>query len=120
MAHFAQLDENNQVINVVVVNNEHLLDENNVEIEALGIAHCKKHLGQDTNWVQTSYNNSFRKRYAGIGYIYDADRDVFIPPKPFNSWNLNEDTLLWEAPIPMPVDGNLYRWEETTLSWIIQ
>ena len=60
----------------------------------------------------------FRKNYAGIGYTFDAGRDAFIPPKPFNSWNLNEDTCLWEAPTPYPADGKMYRWDEDTTAWV--
>lgn len=80
------------------------------------------------SWVQTSYNTHggvhtnggvpLRKNYAGIGYSYDADRDVFIPPKPFDSWLLNEDTCLWDAPVPMPNDGGHYVWDEPTVSWV--
>ena len=78
-------------------------------------------------WIQTSYNTHggqhsnggtpLRKNYAGIGYSYDRTKDAFIPPKPFNSWTLNEDTCRWEAPTPMPVDDKLYTWDEDTLSW---
>jgi len=79
------------------------------------------------DWVQTSYNTHggqhpegrpLRKNYAGIGYTYDSDRDAFIPPKPFASWVLNEDTCLWDAPVPYPADGNKYRWDEATTSWV--
>jgi hypothetical protein len=98
MAHFAQLDENNVVTQVIVVNNNELLDENGNESEAKGIAFCQSLLGG--NWVQTSYNGNIRKNYAGIGYIYDPIRDAFIPPKPENidgiEFILNEDTCLWE------------------------
>lgn len=116
MAHFAQLDENNIVIQVIVVNNNELLDENNVEQESKGIAFCQSLLGG--NWKQTSYNGNMRKNYAGIGFTYDESRDAFISQKPFNSWILNEDTCRWEAPTPMPTDGKMYRWDEDTLSWI--
>lgn len=116
MAHFAQLDENNIVTQVIVVSNNELLDENGVEQESKGIAFCQSLLGG--NWVQTSYNGNMRKNYAGIGFTYDADRDAFIPPKPFNSWVLNEDTCRWDAPTPMPQDEKMYRWDEDTVSWI--
>lgn len=116
MAHFAQLDENNIVTQVIVVSNNELLDENGVEQEIKGIAFCQTLLGG--NWKQTSYNGNMRKNYAGIGFTYDADRDAFISPKPFNSWVLNEDTCRWEAPTPMPTDGKMYRWDEDTVSWI--
>jgi hypothetical protein len=115
MAHFAELDDNNIVKQVIVVANEELLD-NEVESEAKGIAFCQTLLGG--NWKQTSYNGNIRKNYAGIGYTYDANRDAFIAPKPFESWVLNEDTCRWDAPIPYPTDGKPYRWDEDSLSWV--
>jgi hypothetical protein len=114
MAHFAELDENNIVQQVIVVANEELLD-NGVESEAKGIAFCQSLFGG--NWVQTSYNKTFRKNYCGSGFSYDLVRDAFIPPKPFNSWLLNEDTCLWEAPTPYPTDGKFYNWVEADLNW---
>jgi hypothetical protein len=114
MAHFAQI-ENGIVTRVISVANEELL-ENGVENEAKGIDFCVNLFGG--NWKQTSYNRKFRKNYAGIGYIYDEDRDAFIPPQPYFSWSLNEDTCLWDAPIAMPDDGKLYKWDESTISWI--
>ena len=69
-------------------------------------------------WIQTSYNNNIRKNYAGVGYSYDEVRDAFIPPKPFDSWTLNEETCNWEAPIPYPDDGQIYSWNETE-GWIL-
>ena len=92
MAHFAQLDENNVVTQVIVVTNEELLD-NGVESEAKGIAFCKSLLGEETIWIQTSYNSKIRKNYAGIGYTYDTDRDAFIPPKN----NCHAEEILDEA-----------------------
>ena len=118
MAHFAQLDENNIVTQVIVVHNNELLDENGVEIESKGVAFCKSLYGWGTNWVQTSYNGNIRKNYAGIGYTYDAARDAFIPPQPYPSWVLDEATCRWQAPVPMPQDGKLYRWDEPTTSWV--
>lgn len=115
MAHFAQLDESNVVTQVIVVHNNELLDESGVEQESKGIAFCQSLLGG--NWVQTSYNSNFRKNYAGIGFTYDSGKDAFIPPKPFNSWVLNEETCLYEAPVAMPTDGKPYRWDEETVSW---
>ena len=117
MAHFAKLGTGNIVEQVIVVNNEELLDENGIEQEQKGIDFCKLLFGEDTNWVQTSYNSSFRKNYAGIGFSYDQTKDVFIQPKPYDSWILNETTCNWETPIPMPQDGNFYEWNEETLSW---
>ena len=116
MAHFAQLDENNMVTQVIVVNNNELLNENGQESEAKGISFCQSLFGG--NWVQTSYNASIRKNYAGAGFYYDSQRNAFIPPKPFASWVLNEDTCRWDAPVPHPQDGKLYGWDEPTLSWI--
>ena len=114
MAHFAKI-ENNIVTQVIAVANEELL-ENNVESETKGASFCERLFGGD--WKQTSYNGRIRKNYAGIGYIYDESRDAFIPPQPFPSWMLVEDTCQWTAPIAMPTDGKLYSWDEATLSWI--
>jgi hypothetical protein len=116
MAHFAQLNENNVVTQVIVVANKDTADANGVEKEHIGAAFCEKLLGG--TWKQTSYNGNMRKNYAGIGYSYDADRDAFIPPKPFNSWVLNEETCHWQAPTPMPDDGKVYSWNEETMSWV--
>ena len=116
MAHFAQIDENNIVQQVIVVHNNELLDENGIEQESKGVEFCKTLLG--CNWIQTSYNAKFRKNYAGQGYTYDSVRDAFIPPKPYNSWILNEDTCQYEAPILYPNDGKPYRWDENTISWV--
>ena len=68
-------------------------------------------------WIQTSYTGSIRKNYAGIGFTYDKDRDAFIPPKPYDSWVLNEETCNWESPVPYPTDSNQYKWNEETQSW---
>ena len=116
MAHFAQLDENNVVLQVIVVANKDTADANGEEKEYIGKAFCESLLGG--NWVQTSYNNNFRKRYAGIGYTYNETLDAFITPKPFPSWNLNTETCDWQAPVPMPDDGKRYRWNEETGSWV--
>lgn len=116
MAHFAQLDENNIVINVIVIHNNELMDGND-ESEAKGIQFCKDHYGQDTVWVQTSYNSNFRRRYAGHAFTYDAVRDAFIAPQPFPSWSLDELTLDWVPPIPMPTDA-IYAWDEESQTWV--
>ncbi len=116
MAHFAKIDENNIVTQVVVVDNKDTSDASGVEKEHIGSAHLEKILGG--TWKQTSYNGNFRKNYAGIGYRYDIDRDAFIPPKPYPSWILNEQTCLWEPPVAMPDDGKLYQWDEATTSWV--
>lgn len=115
MAHFAKLDSNNVVTEVIVVHNNELLD-NGVESEAKGIAFCQSLFGG--NWKQTSYNATMRKHFAGIGFTYDQGLDAFIPPKPYNSWVLNTTTCVWEAPIPMPTDGKVYSWDEATTSWV--
>lgn len=116
MAHFAQLDENNIVIKVIVIHNNELLDENSQESEEKGIAFCQSLLGG--NWIQTSYNKKFRKNFAGIGFKFDEFRNAFIPQQPFTSWVLNENTCQWESPIPYPKDGKHYQWDESTLSWM--
>lgn len=115
MAHFAELDENNVVLRVIVVGNKDTSDASGVEKEYIGKAFCERLYGG--NWVQTSYNGNIRKNYAGIGYYYNADIDAFVPPKPHASWVLNNDTAQWEAPTPMPEDGQLYSWNEETTSW---
>ena len=113
MAHFAQLDENNIVTQVLVIEQD-VIDT--------GL------FGDPTSFVQTSYNTHggvhtqggtpLRKNYAGIGYTYDSVRDAFIPPKPYNSWVLDEDTCLWNSPTPMPTDDKRYSWNEDTTSWV--
>lgn len=117
MAHFAQLDENNIVLQVIVVHNNELLDENGAESEDKGIAFCQM-LFPGTTWKQTSYNATMRKNYAGIGYTFDAGRDAFIPPQPYPSWVLDEATCRWDAPVPYPTDGKQYYWDEATTSWV--
>jgi hypothetical protein len=128
MAHFAQLDENNIVTQVIVVNNDTILD-NGIESEQKGIDFCKSIYGQDTTWIQTSINTlggvhssgkqALRKNWAGKGDTYDSIRNAFIKQKPFNSSVLNENTCLWEHPIPEPTDGPSYLWNEETVSWIL-
>jgi hypothetical protein len=113
MSHFAQIDSNNIVTQVLVIEQD-VIDT--------GL------FGEPSSFVQTSYNTQggvhklggtpLRKNYAGIGYTYDEERDAFIPPKPFNSWVLNEDSCLWEAPTPMPTDDKRYVWDEDTTSWV--
>jgi hypothetical protein len=115
MAHFAQLDENNKVLQVIVVANEELLLDG-VENETKGILFCKALLGEDTKWVQTSYNATFRKNYAGIGYTYDPIANHFFAPQPYSSWVLNDDAK-WEAPVAYPTDGKAYTWNEDTQEW---
>ena len=112
MSHFAQIDDNNIVTQVIVAEQDFI---------------NSGAVGDPSKWIQTSYNTfggqhknggtPLRKNYAGIGYIYDSDRDAFYSQKPFNSWILNEDNCLWEAPTPYPTDGKFYSWNEDTLSW---
>ena len=128
MASFAKIGLNNKVIEVQSVVNEVLHDSNGVEQESIGIDFLTKLTGYPV-WKQTSYNTvggvhnnngtPLRKNHAGIGYTYDEDRDAFIPPKTFNSWVLNEDTCLWNAPVSKPEDNNIYNWNESTLTWDI-
>ena len=123
MATFAKLGLNSKVIAVHSVHNNVLKDANSVEDENLGIEFLTNLHGWSI-WKQTSYDGSIRKNFAGIGYIYDEDRDAFIAPKPYASWILNEETCQWEAPVPMPeltqeqIDNkNSYNWNEETTSW---
>ena len=128
MASFAKIGLNNKVIEVLSVVNEVLHDSNGVEQESIGIDFLTKLTGWAI-WKQTSYNTHggvhdnggtpLRKNHAGIGMTYDETRDAFIPPKPFNSWILNEQTCLWEAPVVRPNDDNNYTWNESTLTWDI-
>jgi hypothetical protein len=104
MSHWAQIDENNIVTQVLVGPNYG--DEGEAFFNALG-----------GTWVKTSYNGNIRKNYAGIGYTYDAARDAFIAPKPYNSWLLDEDTCQWKAPIEYPTDGLMYEWDEELTDW---
>jgi len=117
MAHFAKLGLNSKVIGVLVVANEDITDENGEEVEQLGIDYLVEFTGYPF-WIQTSYNDNIRKNYAGIGYRYDDGLDAFIPPKPFTSWVLNEDTCDWEAHSPMPEEGD-WMWDEEIQDWSI-
>ena len=102
MSHFAKL--NNNIVTEVIVAEQDFINSGAV--------------GDSFNWVQTSYSGSFRKNYAGIGYTYDATRDAFIAPQPFNSWALNEDTCQWESPVPYPDDDKMYNWDEDITNWV--
>jgi len=120
MAHFAKLDENNNVLTVIVVNNNEILDSNGVESEQVGIEWCKKWSGGHPYWKQASYNQKIRKWFPAYdGFTYDSQRDAFIPPKPFNSWVLDEEKYDWVAPIPMPepVEGMIWVWNESIVNW---
>jgi hypothetical protein len=115
MAHFAQLDENNVVTQVIVVANSDTADASGVEKEYIGAAFCERLFGG--TWKQTSYNGNIRKNYAGIGYTYHPNIDAFVAPKPHPSWVLNPKAQ-WEAPVAMPTDGKMYSWDEVTTSWV--
>lgn len=116
MAHFAEIGLNNTVLRVIVVHNNEVIDVEGNENEQRGIDFCRNLFGG--TWLQTSYNGNMRKNFAGAGFTYDSDRDAFIPPKPYNSWVLNEDTCQWEAPVAMPEGDVYYVWDEDTTSWI--
>jgi hypothetical protein len=115
MSHFAELDSNNLVLRVIVVSNNELLDENGNESEQKGIQFCQSSFGG--NWIQTSYNGKIRRNFAGIGYKYDLQKDVFVAPQPYPSWVFDEQTGIWSAPIPKPEDGGYY-WHEPSVSWV--
>jgi hypothetical protein len=115
MAHFAQLDENSIVLQVIAVNNSELLVDG-VESESKGVEFLTSLFGHP-RWKQTSYNATIRKNCAGIGYLYDPDRDAFIPPTPYPSWLLDEQTCRWKPPTDYPNDGKIYQWGESTTSW---
>lgn len=112
MAHFAEISDG-VVTKVLVVNNSELLVDG-VEVEQKGIDFLNNLLGG--TWVQTSYNHNIRKQYAGIGFTYDADADVFVAPQPFASWSLDEN-YDWQAPIAYPADGKDYSWDEANQGW---
>ena len=119
MAHFAQFDGSSIVVSVIVVNNDAIDNLPFPESEPIGVAFCQSLYGPTTIWKQTSYNASFRKNYAGVGYTYDPVLDAFIAPKPYPSWLLNTTICQWEAPAPYPTDGRVYVWDEATLSWVL-
>ena len=115
MAHFAKINLNNIVEQVIVVNNFVLLDENGVENESKGLEFLNSLFGS-ANWIQTSYNGNFKKQYAAVGYIYDLTKDKFISPQPYNSWALDSEDD-WQPPTPKPGYGSSYLWNEDTLTW---
>lgn len=115
MAHFAKLDENNIVIDVLVISNDILLKADGTESEYKGKVFLNELFGNAT-WVQTSYNDNFRKQYAGIGFTYDEANDVFISIKPFNSWILDEN-FDWQPPTPYPTDNKTYSWNDNDQTW---
>lgn len=124
MAHYALLDENNIVINVITG-----VDENTTQTDLDGTivggsSEAWEQFYATRAWLnaasckRTSYNGNIRKNYAGVGYTYDEARDAFIPPKPYPSWILNEETCLWESPVPYPDDGVMYEWDEEAGDWV--
>ena len=124
MAYFAKLGTGNIVENVISINNSVITDANGIEQEKLGVDFINKLYNTRDVWKQTSYNNNIRKNFAGIGYQYDQQRDAFIPPKPFNSWVLNESTCLWNAPVAKPTaeleENQYYSWNESIINWEIK
>ena len=134
MAHFAQLDDNNVVTQVIVVGNDDTSDSNGVETESIGVAFCQKLLGADTNWKQTSYNSNMRVRYAGIGYSYNAELDAFVTPQPHASWTLDSGTADWVSPLgaapaltaEQEAARSYYTWDESayqadnTTGWVLE
>jgi len=119
MAHFAKI-EDGVVTSVTVIDNKDILDESDTESEEIGIQLCVGFFGG--TWLQTSYNGSFRKNYAGIGDKYDTVRDAFIAPSNYPSWVLNESTCQWETTVPIPdgtTENDFVEWNEDTLSWIV-
>lgn len=133
MAHFAQLDNNNVVLKIIVVDNDKIVDENGEEQESLGVSFCKKLYGNKTIWKQTSYNSTFRSRFGQVGGTYNEELDAFILPKPYNSWLLDEETASWVSPLGEPPsltseqidagrtryvwDEDLYQ-EDNTQGWV--
>ena len=111
MAHFAKIGVGNKIIKVAVVSN------NIATTEQAGVDFLNNLYGSKDVWKQTSYNGNIRKNYAGIGFLYDENRDAFMQPQPFDSWTLDEETCRWDAPVAYPSDGESYYWNEETLSW---
>jgi len=114
MAHFAKIDENNIVTQVIVVANSDCGGGQYPQSDSIGASFCNNLLGG--TWKQTSYNSNFRKQYAGVGFKFDADKDIFIIPQPYSSWTLDNNGD-WNAPIVKPNDGNIYKWNEEILNW---
>ena len=140
MAHFAQLDSNNVVTQVIVVSNDDITDTNGIETESIGVAFCQKLFGADTNWKQSSYNSNMRGNYAGIGFTYMENvatlgvgsTDIFIMQQPYASWSIDTTKAQWKAPITEPAlteeqiaAGSKYQWDESayqadnTTGWVL-
>jgi hypothetical protein len=123
MAHFAELDNNNKVLRVIVIDNNMTYDENGIEQEALGIAYCKSLFGQDTNWIQTSFNSNKRQLFASVGFEYHADIDAFMKPQPHPGFTLDKENLVWVAPVEVPEfdsSTHLCYWSEEKNNWIVK
>ena len=116
MAHFAKVGTGNKVIKVHVLNNEVLMKDG-VENEQQGVEFLQNLYGNKDLYIQTSYNGTFRKNYAGVGFDYDSTKDAFIAPQPYPSWVLNDDTCQWDAPSAYPDDDKMYDWDEESTSW---
>lgn len=119
MANFAQINEFNEVINVIVVDNTVVLTDTGDELEELGLSFLKDLYGDGPKFVQTSLSGRFRKRFAGIGMLYDETNDAFIYPKPYESWVFNNTSCDWDPPFPKPVDGQTWDWNEESQQWIV-
>ena len=120
MAHFAELNSNSIVTNVVVIDNNNCLDSEGNESEAVGIAFCRQVFGEDTNWVQCSYNNNIRGIFPSIGFKYDSEYDIFYPKSPYPSWYLDVATCTWNSPVPRPKYDPLthtINWNESEQRW---
>ena len=124
MAHFALINSNSYIVfRVDVVSNDDVDNLPFPESEPIGIAFLQPWDEPNTYWKQTSYNNNFRKHYAGIGYTYSAELDAFVPPQPYPSWTLDVTTCLWIPPVPYPNDSNpfnMYAWDEATQNWVLE
>jgi hypothetical protein len=117
MAHFAKIGIDNIVLEIMVVNNNDCMNAQGEELEEIGVEFLRNLTGHQT-WKQTSYDGSFRKRYAAVGYTYNSVLDAFIPPKPYHSWILDTENATWKSPTPMPTEiGKTYTWNEQILSW---
>ena len=118
MAHFAQVDKDWIVQRVIVVDNSVLLNEQGLECDWLGEQFCQQLCDAHVKWIQTSYNGNKYKNFAGIGYRFDPYRNAFIPPRPYPSWVLDEESCRWKAPVPYPSKGGIYMWDEGSGAWL--
>jgi len=119
MAHFAKLDENNVVVEVIVIDNSDLNNLDFPESEPVGLEFIANWRGETSdNWKQTSYNGSFRKCYAIVGKKYEPEYDAFVPESPYGNWIFNHELWEWEAPVPCPGDEMDYQWDEQNAQWV--